>query len=78
MSQANSKPPQRPTRLEIIRTVGKYLDLGFTFVAAIGGGALLGYWLDARWATQPWLLLTGSLLGIIVGFYHFFAVVLRK
>ncbi|MGE3537246.1 MAG: AtpZ/AtpI family protein [Candidatus Tectimicrobiota bacterium] len=78
MPQADGQTPQRPTGQEIIRTVGKYLDLGVTFVVAIGGGAFGGYWLDARWGTAPWLLLAGALLGIVVGFYHFFSVVLRK
>ncbi len=78
MSQANGQGPQGPTRFEILRAVGKYIDLGFTFVAAIVGGALGGYWLDGRWGTGPWLLLVGSLLGIVTGFYHFFSVVLRK
>lgn len=27
---------------------------------------LVGYWLDQRWQTKPWLLLLGALLGISV------------
>jgi F0F1-type ATP synthase assembly protein I len=54
------------------------MDLGVTFVVAIGGGAWLGYWADQHWGTAPWLLLAGAILGIVVGFYHFFSVVLRK
>ena len=40
--------------------------------------AFLGRWLDRRWETEPWLLLAGCVLGMVVGFYHFFKVVLRK
>jgi F0F1-type ATP synthase assembly protein I len=58
--------------------VSQYLDLGMTFVVMIGAGALGGYYLDKRFATAPWWLLIGACLGIIVGFYHFFSVVLRK
>lgn len=78
MPQSDTPGPRGSKRGEMLRAVGPYIDLGFTFVAAIGGGALAGYWLDRRWGTSPWLLLVGALLGIVVGFYHFFSVVLRK
>ena len=66
------------TWLEGIRTVGKYMDIGLTFVVAICGGALGGYWLDIHLKTTPWLFLVGALVGITAGFYHFFSIVLRK
>jgi F0F1-type ATP synthase assembly protein I len=61
-----------------MRAVGPYLDLGMTFVVALGGGIWLGFWADKRLDTAPWLLLAGALLGMVGGFYHFFSVVLRK
>jgi F0F1-type ATP synthase assembly protein I len=73
------KPRSEKSRLtEGLKAVGPYLDLGVTFVVASGGGAWLGYWADQHWGTDPWLLLVGAILGIVVGFYHFFSVVLRK
>jgi len=78
MPDAHKPPPPKSTRLEVIRAVGKYMDIGFIFVVAIGGGALGGYWLDAWLGTTPWLFLVGALLGIAAGFYHFFSNVLRK
>lgn len=78
MPQARKPQPSKSTRLEVIRTVGKYMDLGLTFVIAAAGGSLGGYWLDSRLGTTPWLFLVGALLGITAGFYHFFSVVLRK
>lgn len=78
MPEAHKPPPPKSTRLEVIRAVGKYMDIGFMFVVTVGGGALGGYWLDARLGTTPWLLLVGALLGIAAGFYHFFSIVLRK
>ena len=78
MPQARKPQPSKSTRLEVISTVGKYMDLGFIFVVAAGGGAWGGYLLDSRLGTDPWLLLVGALLGIAAGFYHFFSVVLRK
>lgn len=28
--------------------------------------AALGYWLDSRWGTEPWLVAIGAVLGFIV------------
>ena len=78
MPHARKPQPSRSTQFEVIRAVGKYMDLGLIFVVTTGGGALGGYWLDSRLGTAPWLLLVGALLGITAGFYHFFSVVLRR
>jgi F0F1-type ATP synthase assembly protein I len=32
--------------------------------------ALLGWWLDKRWGTSPWLLLLGTLVGTVGGIYN--------
>jgi F0F1-type ATP synthase assembly protein I len=39
----------------------------------VGGILLLGgigYFLDGRWGTEPWLLVSGLGIGIVVGFYE--------
>jgi len=33
----------------------------------VGGGYLLGRYLDARWGTQPWLTLSLMLVGLALG-----------
>jgi F0F1-type ATP synthase assembly protein I len=58
------------------RAAWAYAGLGFEIVVPIVLGALLGWWLDGRWGTAPWLLLAGLLLGIGAGFYNFFRAVL--
>ena len=78
MAEQPKPPPGKARMVEGLKAVGPYLDLGMTFVVAIGGGAWLGHWADQHWGTAPWLLLVGAMLGIVVGFYHFFSVVLRK
>lgn len=68
------KPYRRPTREErqkrslalSLSTVG--LELG----ASITIGALLGRWLDGKWGTEPWLLLTCFMLGLIAGFLNLY------
>lgn len=36
---------------------------------------LLGYWGDRRWGTAPWLLLAGSLFGLLVSAWHLWQLV---
>ncbi len=33
-------------------------------------GVLLGGWLDRRWGTGPWLMVTGVLLAVFMGFWR--------
>lgn len=58
------------------RKAGPYLNLGWTFVAAVGLGCLLGWWLDTRLGTAPWLLVAGSMLGMTAAFVTFFKTVI--
>lgn len=30
----------------------------------------LGYWLDGKWGTAPWLVICGAILGFIVSMSH--------
>lgn len=60
------------------RELSPYLNIGYVFVASVVLLAFAGRYLDARWGTDPWLTLTGALLGIAVGFYQFFKIVLKS
>jgi len=53
-----------------LRQAGPIVATSYTLIGAIillGG---LGYLADGWWGTEPWLLLTGLLLGLVVGFYE--------
>ena len=78
MSGKAEPPPSKPSWPQMMRSIGPYMNIGWTFVVAVGLGMLGGRWLDARLGTEPWLFLIGAVLGIIVGFYSFFLIVLRK
>jgi F0F1-type ATP synthase assembly protein I len=71
-------PPKKSSWPEVMRALGPYMNIGWMFVVSVGLGILGGRWADTRFGTEPWLFLLGALLGIAVGFYNFFLVVLRK
>lgn len=54
------------------RMLGQASAVGLTFVVSILLGLGLGWWLDKKLGTAPWLLLIGILLGIVAGFHNLF------
>ncbi|MEM1446846.1 MAG: AtpZ/AtpI family protein [Planctomycetota bacterium] len=45
------------------------LHLGLEFVGGTLLFAGLGWWLDSRWGTEPWLAITGGALGLAGGMW---------
>lgn len=43
------------------------MSLGFEFVIAVLLPGALGWWLDGRFGSRPWIMLAGGLLGFIAG-----------
>jgi F0F1-type ATP synthase assembly protein I len=41
--------------------------IGIEFVVAVGLFVAIGWWLDGKWNTSPWLLITGCGLGFAIG-----------
>lgn len=48
----------------------RYAGLGLELAGAVAGLTLLGYWLDGRWGTAPWLMLAGLAIGLVGGTYN--------
>lgn len=48
----------------------KALGIGLELTMVIGGLAYGGHWLDQKWDTGPWLLLTGVIIGTLGGSWH--------
>jgi F0F1-type ATP synthase assembly protein I len=55
-----------------------YIGLGIEMAVAIVVFMYVGYRLDAWLATEPWLFMVGSLLGVTVAFYTFFRRVMPR
>jgi ATP synthase protein I len=48
---------------------------GGSFLNSILAGTLLGYLLDLWWGTEPWLVVTGIVLGSYSGFLRIWALI---
>lgn len=75
---SQTPPPNKPSWPEVMRALAPYMNIGWMFLVSVGLGMLGGRWADGQLGTEPWLFLVGALVGIAVGFYNFFLVVLRK
>jgi len=42
-------------------------SIATSLAGLVGGGFLLGNYLDARWSTRPWLTLSLMLVGLALG-----------
>ncbi len=42
---------------------------GLEFAGATGGLTFVGWWLDSKWSTEPWLMCLGLAVGVIGGTY---------
>ena len=59
------------------RKAGPYIDASWQLAGSVGLGTALGWWLDKKFGTSPWLLVVGALFGIGVGFYAFFKILMN-
>lgn len=48
----------------------RFSGVGFEFVAAVGGFAAVGYWVDLKFDSSPLWLLVAAALGLIGGTYN--------
>lgn len=64
-------------RMTLLKAMAFGTSIATTLAGLVGGGYLLGRFLDQRWGTQPWLQLLFMLLGLILG-GSYLVVTLRK
>ncbi|HEY3174168.1 MAG TPA: AtpZ/AtpI family protein [Candidatus Polarisedimenticolia bacterium] len=69
---------RKDERGEILRRAGPFMSIGSMFAAALALFTYGGHWADGKLGTTPWLTLTGALTGLVVGFYNFIVVVMRR
>ena len=63
----------RPPMVVAMHWVQQITSISIEMVAPAG----LGYWLDLRWGTGPWLLAVGAVLGFLLALWHLLALAKR-
>ncbi|MFT7617926.1 MAG: F0F1-type ATP synthase assembly protein I [Planctomycetota bacterium] len=48
----------------------QFMGAGFVFLTELGALTALGWWLDGKCGTGPWLMVVGSALGLTVAMSH--------
>jgi F0F1-type ATP synthase assembly protein I len=49
------------------KLLGRYLDYSYKNIVTIGVFGMLGWWLDRKFDTEPYLLISGIFLGAALG-----------
>lgn len=57
---------KRPPLVVAMEWVSKVTTIGLEMALP----PTVGHWLDERWDTEPWLVLTGAILGMAVAALH--------
>ena len=52
-----------------------YINIVYTLIGSVLMFGLIGWWLDKKLFTKPWLFISGLFLGLIIGFYNLFKVI---
>jgi F0F1-type ATP synthase assembly protein I len=55
----------------LIQGLGPYLGLGIQLAATVAIMTFIGYWLDGKLNTSPYLLIICSIIGIFAALYNF-------
>ena len=51
--------------------MGPYFTIGMQLAIAVVAFFFLGKWLDGKFGTSPWLMITGAVLGAVGGMISF-------
>lgn len=61
-----SEASQAPSRQTVVLLIATMADTTWRLFVPTVGGLLLGLWADNEFGTRPWLLVSGTLAGILL------------
>ena len=72
MADASGKAPhdKGSDDASVLRMLGQTAGVGFEFLATVGLPLGLGYWLDTKCGTKPWLMIALGSLGFAAGLFR--------
>ncbi|AWV90562.1 putative F0F1-ATPase subunit (Ca2+/Mg2+ transporter) [Bradymonas sediminis] len=60
-----------------LKMLGIYGAMGFEFVSLVVGGSVIGFWVDEKFGTTPWGVVSLILLGMLAALWHIYRVTKR-
>lgn len=69
MDAAPPPIPPRESEPDGDASWGQWVSAGIDFGVAVAVFFFVGWWLDARWDTSPWMRIAGAGFGIVLGTY---------
>jgi F0F1-type ATP synthase assembly protein I len=69
---SDEAPHQPPRKAGSSRGPWSLVGVGVELGGAVALMTLAGWWLDRRWNSGPWLMLTGMGVGLIGGMYNLY------
>lgn len=60
-----------------MKKLGIYGAMGFEFVGLVVGGSVVGFWIDEKFGTRPWGVVSLILLGMFAALWHVYRVTKR-
>jgi ATP synthase protein I len=69
---------EKNSRQSTMQQLGPYMGLGIQLAAAMVAFGALGWWLDTKFATTPWLLIIGIVMGATGGMIHLIRTAVRS
>lgn len=64
--------PPDSERRRVILELGRFTGFGLAWALSVLFFLLIGYWLDGRLGTLPWLTITGAFIGAAGGFWSLY------
>jgi F0F1-type ATP synthase assembly protein I len=66
-------PPKKPEPPSgsVHKDLAPFIGLGSQLAASVIGCGLLGWWLDGKFGTTPWLMIGLGFFGAVAGMTHF-------
>ena len=66
-ADGSKQPPSDKNGPSTLAALGSLTSIGFEFVVAVLLPGALGWWLDKKFDSSPWLMLVGGVFGFAVG-----------
>ncbi len=74
MNKNSKKHDSNTSLLDTYRQLEPYLGIGLTFAVYILAFLFVGRWLDQKAGTEPWLMITGAAVGLVLSFVHMLSI----